>query len=48
MLTGPTGGRAMNEDEESGARDMEADRAGWVRVELMVRRMGKDEQLAKR
>jgi len=27
----------MNEDEESGTRDIEADRAGWVRVELMVR-----------
>ena len=38
MLTGPTGSRAMNEDEESRARDIEADRAGWVRVELVVRR----------
>jgi hypothetical protein len=38
MLTGPTGSRTMNGDEKSRTRDIEADRAGWVRVELGVRR----------
>jgi len=30
----------MNGDGESRTRDMESDRAGWVRVELRVRHAG--------
>jgi len=36
-LTGPTGGRMVNEESESEPGDVEVDRAGWVRVEREVR-----------
>jgi hypothetical protein len=37
-VTGPTGARAVNEEEESETRDIEVGSAGRVRVERGVRR----------
>ena len=41
IVIGPTGDRMMNEDEKSRPRDIEAARAGWVRVEREVRPAGR-------